>query len=157
MARIGYFLGSEEHSGPELVEGAVLAERAGFDGVAISDHFSSVAARAGPKPVRLGRNRSDWAGDASSGGAAAHLHDRRSALVVRPDDPGALAAAVERLQAEEPLRATLRAAGRRAAEAYPAERSHALISAALEAGGCTRSHLAGTRSRTASRLGRADA
>ena len=39
MTRLGYFLSSEEHTGPELVEGAVLAERAGFRGVAISDHF----------------------------------------------------------------------------------------------------------------------
>jgi G6PDH family F420-dependent oxidoreductase len=39
MARIGYYLGSEEHSAPELVEGAALAERAGFHAVAISDHF----------------------------------------------------------------------------------------------------------------------
>jgi G6PDH family F420-dependent oxidoreductase len=39
MARIGYFLGSEEHTGPELVQGAILAERAGFSSVAISDHF----------------------------------------------------------------------------------------------------------------------
>ena len=39
MARIGYFLGSEEHTGPELVQGTVLAERAGFSSVAISDHF----------------------------------------------------------------------------------------------------------------------
>jgi G6PDH family F420-dependent oxidoreductase len=39
MTRLGYFLASEEHTGPELVEGAVLAERAGFETVAISDHF----------------------------------------------------------------------------------------------------------------------
>jgi G6PDH family F420-dependent oxidoreductase len=39
MTTIGYFLSSEEHTGPELVEGAVLAERAGFRTAAISDHF----------------------------------------------------------------------------------------------------------------------
>jgi G6PDH family F420-dependent oxidoreductase len=39
MTTIGYFLSSEEHTGPELVEGAVLAERAGFRKAAISDHF----------------------------------------------------------------------------------------------------------------------
>ena len=67
---------------------------------------------------------------ASAGGSAAYRRDRRTALVV-PPDPAALAAAVERLQADEALRATPRGAGRPAAEAYPAERSHALISAAL--------------------------
>jgi alkanesulfonate monooxygenase SsuD/methylene tetrahydromethanopterin reductase-like flavin-dependent oxidoreductase (luciferase family) len=39
MTRVGYFLASEEHTGPELVQGAVLAERAGFASIAISDHF----------------------------------------------------------------------------------------------------------------------
>lgn len=39
MAEIGYFLSSEEHTGPELVHGAVLAERSGFRRAWISDHF----------------------------------------------------------------------------------------------------------------------
>jgi G6PDH family F420-dependent oxidoreductase len=39
MARIGYYLASEEHSGPELVRQAALAEEAGFAGLWISDHF----------------------------------------------------------------------------------------------------------------------
>ena len=39
MATIGYFLSSEEHPGSELVEAAVLAERAGFPAAWISDHF----------------------------------------------------------------------------------------------------------------------
>lgn len=69
---------------------------------------------------------------AASGGAAAYLQDGHTALVVRADDPDALATAVCRLQRDDGLRATLRAEGRRAAERYPAERSLALVSAALE-------------------------
>jgi len=37
--RIGYFLSSEEYTPAELVEQAVLAERAGFEALWISDHF----------------------------------------------------------------------------------------------------------------------
>ncbi|HET7684034.1 MAG TPA: TIGR03557 family F420-dependent LLM class oxidoreductase [Marmoricola sp.] len=37
--RIGYFLSSEEFTPAQLVEQAVLAERAGFEGLWISDHF----------------------------------------------------------------------------------------------------------------------
>ncbi len=37
--RIGYFLSSEEHPGPALVQQARWAEAAGFDGLWISDHF----------------------------------------------------------------------------------------------------------------------
>ena len=36
---IGYFLSCEEYTPAELVEQAVLAERAGFTGLSISDHF----------------------------------------------------------------------------------------------------------------------
>jgi len=50
MTRIGYFLASEERSGPELVEGAVLAERAGFRSVAISDHFHPWLREQGQSP-----------------------------------------------------------------------------------------------------------
>jgi G6PDH family F420-dependent oxidoreductase len=39
MTRFGYFLASEEHPPNALVEQAVLAERAGFDALWISDHF----------------------------------------------------------------------------------------------------------------------
>ena len=39
MTSIGYFLSSEERTATELIEGAVLAERAGFRKLAISDHF----------------------------------------------------------------------------------------------------------------------
>ncbi|MGW6502330.1 LLM class F420-dependent oxidoreductase [Nonomuraea angiospora] len=39
MARIGYFLSSEEHGPKELVRQSKLAERAGFDGLWISDHY----------------------------------------------------------------------------------------------------------------------
>ena len=39
MAKIGYFLSSEEHPGSELLKAAVLAEQAGFDALWISDHF----------------------------------------------------------------------------------------------------------------------
>ena len=37
--RIGYFLSCEEYTPAELVEQAVAAERAGFEGLWISDHF----------------------------------------------------------------------------------------------------------------------
>jgi G6PDH family F420-dependent oxidoreductase len=37
--RIGYFLSSEEFGPKELVEQAVLAEQAGFEGLWVSDHF----------------------------------------------------------------------------------------------------------------------
>ncbi|MFF5259701.1 TIGR03557 family F420-dependent LLM class oxidoreductase [Actinomadura viridis] len=39
MTRFGYFLACEEHGPDELVRQAVLAERAGFDALWISDHF----------------------------------------------------------------------------------------------------------------------
>jgi G6PDH family F420-dependent oxidoreductase len=39
VARFGYFLASEEHGPAELVRQARLAERAGFEGLWISDHF----------------------------------------------------------------------------------------------------------------------
>jgi hypothetical protein len=37
--RIGYFLSCEEYAPHELVEQAVAAEQAGFEGLWISDHF----------------------------------------------------------------------------------------------------------------------
>ncbi|MXM62771.1 TIGR03557 family F420-dependent LLM class oxidoreductase [Streptomyces sp. HUCO-GS316] len=39
MADFGYFLSSEEHSPPELIEQARMAEQAGFDALWISDHY----------------------------------------------------------------------------------------------------------------------
>ncbi len=39
MTRYGYFLSSEEYDPAELVRQAVMAERAGFDALWISDHF----------------------------------------------------------------------------------------------------------------------
>jgi glycogen synthase len=69
----------------------------------------------------------------ASGGAAETLVDGRSAVVVPPDDPDAIATAVRRLARDAALRARLRAGGRRMAERYPAERSHAAVAAALEA------------------------
>ncbi|MEU4832539.1 TIGR03557 family F420-dependent LLM class oxidoreductase [Streptosporangium sp. NPDC023615] len=39
MTTFGYFLSSEEHGPAELVRQAKLAERAGFEGLWISDHF----------------------------------------------------------------------------------------------------------------------
>lgn len=39
VARFRYFAGLEQHSPSTLLEMAVLAEKAGFDGVACSDHF----------------------------------------------------------------------------------------------------------------------
>jgi G6PDH family F420-dependent oxidoreductase len=37
--KVGYFLSSEEYTPDELVEQAVLAEKAGFSGLWISDHY----------------------------------------------------------------------------------------------------------------------
>ncbi len=37
--KIGYFLSCEEYTPDELVQQAVAAERAGFEGLWISDHF----------------------------------------------------------------------------------------------------------------------
>ena len=39
MTKFGYKLMSEEHGPKDLVRNAVLAEEAGFDFVAISDHY----------------------------------------------------------------------------------------------------------------------
>jgi len=50
MVRLGYFLSSEEHDGPELVKAAVLAERAGFPRATISDHFHPWLPEQGQSP-----------------------------------------------------------------------------------------------------------
>jgi coenzyme F420-dependent glucose-6-phosphate dehydrogenase len=50
MAAIGYTLSSEEHGPGDLVSYAGLAERAGFDFAAISDHFHPWVNRQGNSP-----------------------------------------------------------------------------------------------------------
>ncbi len=52
----------------------------------------------------------------ATGGAAEYLRDGENCLVVPVDDPGALAAAVQRLAADESLRATVVAGGHTTAE-----------------------------------------
>jgi G6PDH family F420-dependent oxidoreductase len=50
MVTLGYFLSSEEHTSRELVEAAVLAERAGFRRATISDHFHPWLPEQGKSP-----------------------------------------------------------------------------------------------------------
>ena len=68
----------------------------------------------------------------ATGGSAEFLLHERTALIVPPEDPEAIAAAVTRLEADPALRGRLRAAGRRMAERYPAERSHERVRLVLE-------------------------
>jgi glycosyltransferase involved in cell wall biosynthesis len=68
-----------------------------------------------------------------TGGSASYLRDGVNALLVAPDAPDALAAAVRRLECDAGLRDRLRGAGRRTAEAHPAERASAAVRAELEA------------------------
>ncbi len=56
------------------------------------------------------------------GGAAGYLRDGENALVVAPEDPAALAAAVRRLADDSALRAHLREGGRLTAERHTATR-----------------------------------
>lgn len=49
-ATIGYTLSSEEFRGPELVEHAQMAERAGFEYALISDHFHPWISKQGESP-----------------------------------------------------------------------------------------------------------
>jgi alkanesulfonate monooxygenase SsuD/methylene tetrahydromethanopterin reductase-like flavin-dependent oxidoreductase (luciferase family) len=56
--RIGYFRSSEEWGPGELVEQARMAERAGFEGLSISDHARADSPPATPssrQPAGLGR------------------------------------------------------------------------------------------------------
>jgi glycogen synthase len=53
-----------------------------------------------------------------TGGSAEYLRDRANCLLVAPDDPAALAAAVQRLAADEELRRRLRAGGLETASRY---------------------------------------
>ena len=66
------------------------------------------------------------------GGPREYLHDGKNALVVPPDDPAALAAAVERLAADDDLRARLRDGGRQTAQRYTARGFDERIVAELE-------------------------
>src|SRR5205807_7042205 len=50
MAQVGIFLSSEEHGPNELLEGAQLAERAGWRKALISDHFHPWIDRQGQSP-----------------------------------------------------------------------------------------------------------
>lgn len=52
--RIGYFLSSEEYDPKQLVEQAVLAERAGFEALWISDHFHPWNDEQGQSPFGWG-------------------------------------------------------------------------------------------------------
>jgi glycosyltransferase involved in cell wall biosynthesis len=65
------------------------------------------------------------------GGAAEYLRDGVNALVVEPDDPAAVAAAVRRLADDPALRARLRHGGIATAKEHTAERFHARVDAAL--------------------------
>ncbi len=51
MIKLGYKLMSEEHGPADLVRNAVLAEQAGFDFAAISDHFSPWVEEQGHAPL----------------------------------------------------------------------------------------------------------
>jgi glycosyltransferase involved in cell wall biosynthesis len=68
-----------------------------------------------------------------TGGTAEYLRPERNALIVPPEDPQAVAAAVTRLRADAGLRQRLRSTGRITAERYPAELSHQRLREALEA------------------------
>ena len=68
----------------------------------------------------------------AAGGAAGHLRDAETALVVPPENPPALAVAVARLAADPALRHRLQRSGRRTAELHPAARANQALAAALE-------------------------
>jgi glycosyltransferase involved in cell wall biosynthesis len=67
-----------------------------------------------------------------TGGSAEYLRDGENCLLVPPGDADALAAAVARLAADEPLRETLVAGGRATASRFPAGACHAVVRQALE-------------------------
>jgi glycosyltransferase involved in cell wall biosynthesis len=67
------------------------------------------------------------------GGAAEYLRDGVNALVVPPDDPEAIAAAVRRLADDPGLRARLRQGGLATASDHTAETFHARVEDALAA------------------------
>jgi glycosyltransferase involved in cell wall biosynthesis len=65
------------------------------------------------------------------GGSAEYLRDEVNALVVPPDDPAAVAAAVRRLADDPGLRARLREGGLATARDHTAEQFHARVEEAL--------------------------
>jgi alkanesulfonate monooxygenase SsuD/methylene tetrahydromethanopterin reductase-like flavin-dependent oxidoreductase (luciferase family) len=67
MAKIGYFLSSEQFDPAQLVDQANRAEAAGFDALWVSDHFHPWNDEQGERPVRLGRDRRAVAGDDATG------------------------------------------------------------------------------------------
>ena len=69
------------------------------------------------------------------GGAASYLRDEENSLLIAPEDPDALAAAVRRLAADVDLRARLLAGGARTAAEHSAERFEQRIVDELELAG----------------------
>jgi glycogen(starch) synthase len=69
------------------------------------------------------------------GGAASYLRDEENCLLIPPEDPDALAAAVRRLAADVELRASLCAGGARTAAEHSAERFEQQIVDELELAG----------------------
>jgi glycogen(starch) synthase len=67
------------------------------------------------------------------GGSAEFLDDGENTLVIPPDDPSSLSAAVSRLGSDPALRERLRAGGIRTASAHTAEAFEAAVLAELEA------------------------
>jgi glycosyltransferase involved in cell wall biosynthesis len=68
-----------------------------------------------------------------TGGSAVYLRDEANALVVPPEAPEALAAAIRRLAADSELRSRLVAEGRRTAQAHPAEEGNRIVRRHIEA------------------------
>jgi glycosyltransferase involved in cell wall biosynthesis len=68
-----------------------------------------------------------------TGGSAEYLRDGDNCVLIAPDDPAGLAAAVHRLAADPSLRARLRVAGPRTAAQHTEERFNAAVAAAVEA------------------------
>jgi glycosyltransferase involved in cell wall biosynthesis len=67
-----------------------------------------------------------------TGGSAEYLRDGDNALLVARGDAGALAAAIDRLAADAPLRSRLREAGLATAREHTAERFNAAVIGELE-------------------------
>ncbi len=67
-----------------------------------------------------------------TGGSAEYLREGENCLLIPPDDPAALAAAVRRLAADPELRQRLRAGGRRTAEQHTESAFNEAVIAAHE-------------------------